>query len=303
MKGFFILATLTLVYPRWNYASLILQGPQVPVEEGDYLSLECQSDLDSNMTDVHFEKFSKHMQKWFRLEPYAYGRYRFCSYYDMEVSREQGSLSLSFSHIQSYMEGSYRCVSNNAANPENSSLPVYIPVHYMREITVYKEGVNAVSRYFQRLDLRVRVGEDVELNCNVSASMDPQITWMKEGEDWLVLSSKLKLKNVRVEDSGSYTCVAQHPSISSLKRSRTVNVTVLPDAPWYDTTEGRLTLMISASGVGLLLLIMSVSICLCRRASGRKRKGPIDDRSQKKPVYMVSTESLPSNNGDKQPLV
>ncbi|KAJ8332856.1 hypothetical protein SKAU_G00417520 [Synaphobranchus kaupii] len=279
MKGFFILAILTLVHPHRNYAFFVLQGPEVPVEEGDYVTLECQSDMDSNMTQVHFERFSKHLQKWFRLE--AYGS------------------------IQTYMEGPYRCVSDEAASPYNSSLPLYIPVHYMREISVYREGVKTYSRYFSQLqDLRVPLGDDVELVCSASASEEAEITWYKEGEDWILPRSKLELNNVRKEAGGTYTCTAQHPSIPSLKKTRTITVTVLPeDAPWYDSTEGRLTLMISAAGVGVLLLIMSVSICLCRRASGRKSKGPIDDHSQKKPIYKTSTESLLSTTGDKQPLV
>lgn len=305
MKGFFFLTTLALVYPHWNYASLILRGPEVPVEEGDYVTLECLSDMDSNMTSLHFERFSKHLQKWYRLDTYQYGRYRYCAFDAVEVRRELGRLYLSIFNIQSYMSGPYRCVSEDEADLNNSSLSVYIPVHYMREISVYREGVNTYSRYFSQLqDLRVPLGDNVVLNCSVTASEEPQITWMKEGEDWLLPSSKLQLKNVRMEDNGKYTCMAQHPSISSLVKTRTISVTVLPeDAPWYDTTEGRLAMMLSAAGVGLLLLIMSVSICLCRRASARKSKGPIDDHSQKKPIYTASTESLPSTSGDKQPLV
>ncbi|XP_064155803.1 vascular endothelial growth factor receptor 3 [Anguilla rostrata] len=312
MKGFFIFATLALVYPHWNYASLILQGPEVPVEEGDLVTLECQSDLESNMTDVYFERFSKHLQKWFRVQPYRYGRYGYerygyerCPFDRVSVSRELGSLFLRIYNIQSYMGGPYRCVSSDAAYPYNSSLPLYIPVNYMYEISVHREGVSTYSRYMSpQQDLRVRLGEDVELSCSVSASQDPEITWMKEGEDWLVPSSKLKLRSVRMENSGSYSCIAQHPTVSTLRKTRTITVTVLPeDAPWYDTTEGRLILMISGAGAGLLLLIMSVTVCLCRRASARKSKGPIDDQSQKKPIYTASTESLPSTAGDKQPLV
>ncbi|KAJ8388878.1 hypothetical protein AAFF_G00126340 [Aldrovandia affinis] len=305
MKLFLILATLTLVYPRWNYGSLILQGPENPVLEGDYVTLTCLSDMESNMTEVHLEKFSKYMQKWFRLEPSLYGMFRRCFYYDVDLSREPGRLTLTIPSIESFMDGPYRCVSDSAASPYNSTLPLSIPVHYMRDMSVYKEGVGSYSRYLSPLqDLRVPLGDDVEVACSVSASKDPMITWSKEGEDWVELSSKLKLKKVRMEDSGSYTCTAQHPSVSSLSKTRTITVTVLAeDAPWYDTTQGRIVLMTSAAGAGLLMLLMSVSICLCRRASGTKSKGPIDDHSQKKPIYTSSVESLSSTTGDKQPLV
>lgn len=48
-----------------------------------------------------------------------------------------------------------------------------------------------------------------------------------QGEDWIVPSSKLRLKNVRMEDGGDYTCMAKHPTLSSLKRSSTISITVL----------------------------------------------------------------------------
>ncbi|KAG9334601.1 hypothetical protein JZ751_007422 [Albula glossodonta] len=257
MKELLLFATLTLLCPQGNYASLILLGPEYPVLEGDYVTLQCLSDTESNMTDVHVEKFSKHLQKWFRVEPY--GLFRRCFYYDLDISREPGRLELTIPSIQSFMEGPYRCVSDDAAFPYNSSLPLTVPVHYMRDVSVSRLGVSSYSRYFSPMqDLRVRVGEDVE------------------AEDWLVLSSKLKLKKVRVEDSGSYTCTAQHPAVSSLSKSRTISITVLSeDAPWYDSTQGRLVLMTSAAGVVVLLLIVSVSVCLCRRASAKNSKGPM----------------------------
>lgn len=38
--------------------ALILKGPEGPVLEGDYVTLECLADVESNMSQVHFEKFS-----------------------------------------------------------------------------------------------------------------------------------------------------------------------------------------------------------------------------------------------------
>ncbi|KPP76745.1 hypothetical protein Z043_103892, partial [Scleropages formosus] len=286
------------------HRALILKGPQGPVLEGDLVTLECLSDVELNMSQVHIEKFSKRMQKWYRLEMNEMWLYRRCFSYDVDLTREQDRLVLTIFSIQSWTDGPYRCVSDNSSDLYNSSLPLSIPVHYMRDLSVYREGVGSYSRYFSSLqDLRVPLGDDVEVECSTSASETPQYSWSKEGEDWVELSNKLKLKKVRLEDSGKYTCTAQHPSVPVLTKTRTINLTVLPaDAPWYDSTQGRIVLMTSAAGAGLLLLIMSVSICLCRRSSERKSKGPIDDRSSKKPIYTASTESLPSTVGDTQPL-
>ncbi|XP_048880319.1 basal cell adhesion molecule [Brienomyrus brachyistius] len=305
MKGYIMLAYFALILLHWTEGALILKGPEGPVLEGDYVTLECLADVESNMSQVHFEKFSQRMQKWFRLEPYEMSFYRRCFSYDLDLNREPGRIVLSIFAIQSWTNGPYRCVSDNSSELYNSSESLSIPVHYMRDLSVYRDGGSYYNRYFSSLqDLRVPLGDNVQVECSTSASETPEYSWKKEGEDWVMPSSKLKLKKVRIEDSGQYTCTAQHPSVSRLSKTRTISITVLPeDAPWYESTQGRIILMTSAAGAGLLLLAVSVSICLCRRASKRKTKGPIDDHSQKKPIYKASVESLPSTSGDKQPLV
>ncbi|XP_056157727.1 uncharacterized protein si:ch211-79k12.1 [Lampris incognitus] len=76
------------------------------------------------------------------------------------------------------------------------------------------------------------------------------------------------------------------------------------DAAWYESSNGRLMLMTSAAATALLVLILTMSVFMCRRGKQVKSgKGPIDDHSQKKPIYKASVESLPSTCGDKQPLV
>ncbi|KAL4657701.1 cell surface glycoprotein MUC18-like [Arapaima gigas] len=305
MKPFVLLVLLAIVGFHRATAALILKGPEEPVLEGDMVTLECLSDSESNMSQVYFEKFSKHMQRWYRLDMNNMWLYRRCFSYDIDLQQLPDRLVLTVFSIQSWTEGPYRCVSDDSSDAYNSSQSLTVPVHYMRELSVYREGVSSYSRYFSSLqDLRVPLGDNVEVECSTSASETPQYSWSKEGEDWVELSNKLKLKKVRLEDSGKYTCVAKHPSVSSLTKTRTISLTVLPeDAPWYDSTQGRIVLMTSAAGAGLLMLIMSVAVCLCRRTSATKSKGPIDDRSQKKPIYTASVESLPSTVGDTQPLV
>ncbi|KAI4898245.1 hypothetical protein NFI96_018263, partial [Prochilodus magdalenae] len=287
-------------------ASLMVKGPAGPVLEGQEVTLECvDTESEHNMSNVHFEKLSRHMRTWYRLDLDEYNYfYRRCFYYDVDVRREDGRLLIVLPRIQTWSAGPYRCVADNATEEMNSSSMNYtIPVHYMREVSVYRGS--SLTRYFSGMqDLRVQLGEDVELECSTSASESPQYFWAKEGEDWIVPSSKLKLAQVRDMDSGQYTCTAQHPTVSSLSKKRTISLTVLPeDAAWYETTTGRIALMTSAAGVALLVTIASMTACLCRRAKQRKSKGPIDDCSQKKPIYRNSVESLPSTAGDKQPLV
>ncbi|XP_051573852.1 uncharacterized protein LOC127452445 [Myxocyprinus asiaticus] len=306
MRAYIFLAVLALSYIQRSTASLVIKGPSEPILEGQAVTLECvDSESVWNMSSVHFERFSKYMKRWYRLESDQAYFYRRCFLYDVDVRREEGRLLLFISSIQSWSEGPYRCISENASAPDNSSQPLTIPIHYMREVSVHRAGLGYLTRYFNSVqDLKVRLGDDVELECSTSASETPEYFWAKEGENWLLSSNKLKLEQVRAMDGGRYTCTAQSPAMQSLLKKRTISITVLPeDAAWYESTTGRIALMASAAGLVILVIILSMTTYLCRRAKQRKSKGPIDDRSQKKPIYRTSMESLPYTATDKQPLV
>lgn len=306
MKGYILIAVLACTFLQRSTASLEIKGPSEPILEGQDVTLECvDSESELNMSTVHFQRFSKYMKRWYQLEADQEYFYRRCFLYDVDVRREEGKLLLFIASIQSWSEGPYRCVSENSSAPDNSSQPLTIPIHYMREVAVHRAGLGYLTRYFNSVqDLKVRLGDDVELECSTSASEAPEYFWAKEGEDWILPSNKLKLNNVRDENGGRYTCSAQSPTVQSLMKKRTISITVLPeDAAWYESTTGRIVLTVSGALLVLLVVIISMTAFLCRRANQRKCKGPIDDRSQKKPIYRSSLESLPSTAGDKQPLV
>ncbi|XP_028836838.1 uncharacterized protein LOC114790716 [Denticeps clupeoides] len=301
MKTLLFLALLAFVHFQMDNAYLLLQGPAEPVVEGELVTLECvDSDAAANMSQVYFERYSKMMDRWYRLDLEML--YRRCFYYDVDVIRSEGRVLLTISNIQSYTEGPYRCASDS--NSVNSSAALSLTVHYMRDLSFYQPG-SSFSRYFSSLqDLRVSEGDDVEVECSTSASETPSYLWSKEGGVWVQLSKTLKLLKVTALDSGNYTCTAKHPSVSSLLKTRTVSIVVLSaDAPWYETTSGQIMLMTSASGLALLVAVLSMTVFLCRRARQKKSKGPIDDHSKKKPIYTASTDSLTSTTADKQPLV
>ncbi|KAM7421227.1 hypothetical protein PAMA_015397 [Pampus argenteus] len=283
-----------------SYATLVIKGPTEPVLEGESVRLEClYSDSEHNISQVHFEMFTRYMRGW---RPVWEGSW---CYYSMEVEQVDNSLVLVIPYVRKYFEGPYRCVSNsdNVTAPDNSSQPLAFKVHYMGDLSVTREGYTSYLDVSQ--ELKVRAGDDVVMKCSASSSEKPRYYWQKEGDDWILPSSKLTLKKMSTMSGGQYTCMAEHPSVESLSKKRTISITVLPeDAPWYESTNGRLTLMGLAVAVALLVLILSMSVFLCRRVKqAQTRKGPIDDRSQKKPIYKASVESLPSTSGDKQPLV
>ncbi|XP_067304842.1 vascular endothelial growth factor receptor 3 [Pseudorasbora parva] len=305
MKGYILLAVLAVTFLQRTTGSLEVKGPTEPILEGQDVTLECvDTESELNMSTVHFQRFSKYMKRWYRLEVDQEYFYRRCFLYDVDVRREGDRLLLFIASIQSWSEGPYRCVSENSSAPDNSSQTLTIPIHYMREVAVHRAGLGYLTRYFNSVqDLKVRLGDDVELECSTSASEAPEYFWAKEGEDWILPSNKLKLNNVRDQNGGRYTCSAQSPTVRSLVKKRTISITVLPeDAAWYESTTSQI-IMAAVAVLVLLVVLISMTAFLCRRANQRKCKGPIDDRSQKKPIYRSSVESLPSTAGDKQPLV
>ncbi|XP_029958870.1 leucine-rich repeats and immunoglobulin-like domains protein 2 [Salarias fasciatus] len=297
MKAHLVIAVIALIHG--TYATLLIKGPTEPILEGDMVTLECQySDSDLNISQVHFEYFSKYMNSWRAISERSWCFYR------MPVTRTENSLLLFIPHAGVYYEGPYRCVSDsdNVTAPDNSSLPLALKVHYMGALMLSREGYSSYLSTPQ--DLKVRRGDEVVLKCSASSSEEPKYSWYKEGSDWVLPSSTLTLRKMSEVDEGRYTCVAEH-SVEALNKKRSISITVLPeDAPWYESSNGRLILMTSAAAASLVVFILSVTAFLCLRAKRVKtRKGPIDDRSQIKPIYKTSVDSLPSTCGDKQPLV
>uniref|UniRef100_A0A7N8YL54 Si:ch211-79k12.1 n=1 Tax=Mastacembelus armatus TaxID=205130 RepID=A0A7N8YL54_9TELE len=281
-------------------ATLLIKGPTQPVLEGEAVTLECRySDSEHNISQVRFEVFSKYMQGWRQLYE------RWC-FYSLEIEQTADSLILSIPRVGKFFEGPYRCVSDseNVTAPDNASEPLTFKVQceYMGDVILSREGYTSFLGVHQ--ELKVQPGDDVVLRCSASSSEEPSYSWNKDGSEWKLLSSKLTLKKVSAMDEGLYTCMANH-SVQSLSKKRTISITVLPeDAAWYESTNGRFILMTLAVAVVLLVFIVSMTVFLCNRAKQTKTcKGPIDDRSQKKPIYKASVESLPSTSGDKEPLV
>lgn len=298
MKAFLFFSVFVLI--RGSYATLLLIGPPEPVLEGETFILECLfTDSELNISLVHFETYSKYTKGWRPILERSW------CYYSLQIKWMADSLVLTVPRAGTFYEGSYRCASDahNSTASDNVSNELAIKVHYMTDPLLYRQGYTSYLGVPR--SLQVRDGDDVVLDCSVSSSEDPIYSWSKNGDDWIKPSSELKLKKVSEMDGGWYTCMVEHPVVKSLTKSRTINLTVLPaDASWYETSNGRLVLMTSAVGVSLLLFILFMSIFLCRRAKQtRTSKGPIDDRSQKKPIYKSSAESLPSTCGDQQPLV
>uniref|UniRef100_A0A1A7WXF1 Ig-like domain-containing protein n=1 Tax=Iconisemion striatum TaxID=60296 RepID=A0A1A7WXF1_9TELE len=304
MKTFLVFALVVLIHG--TFATLIIKGPSKPVLEEEPVILEClSSESDFNVSQVHFEYFHpQYMNSWRRVWGSSM-RDWYCMSGRWSDIEEENTGNLVISYPTRYSGVAFRCVSEaeNVTAPDNVSEPLTFKVQYLRQPSLTREGY---SSYLGLPNvLRVRLGDDVVLKCSASSSEEPNYSWQKEGNDWILPSSTLTLRKMSALDEGQYTCMVEHPSVASLSKKRTITITLLPkDAAWYETTNGRLWLMTSAVAVSLLVFIMAVSVFFCRRAKRiRTNKGPIDDHSQKKPIYKTSAESLPSTCADNQPLV
>uniref|UniRef100_A0A3P9MMB9 Si:ch211-79k12.1 n=1 Tax=Oryzias latipes TaxID=8090 RepID=A0A3P9MMB9_ORYLA len=303
MRSLLLAAVVALIHS--SHAALMIKGPTEPVLEGDMVTLEClNTDGDLNISRVHFEFFSEYMQGWNQVWWRSVRSYCF---YDraVEVEEDGEKAYLRLFYPTRFSGVPVRCVSDagNATEPEYVSDSITFKVHYLRGPSLTMEGY---SRYMEvPQDVKVRVGADVVVKCSASSSEEPSYFWQKEGSDWVLPSPLLKVTKASALDEGKYTCLAKNPSVESLNVQRTISITVLPkDAPWYKTTNGSLWLMTSCAALVLLACVLCVSVLLCRRAKKIKTsKGPIDDHSQKKPIYRTSVESIPSTCMDKQPLV
>uniref|UniRef100_A0A3Q3JV87 Ig-like domain-containing protein n=1 Tax=Monopterus albus TaxID=43700 RepID=A0A3Q3JV87_MONAL len=285
------------------------KGPTEPVLEGQPIQLEClYSDSELNISQVHFEVFSKvsRRNKWLggcERKQWFYERWCFSWRMSPFIEQTTNSLVLYIHYAGRFSEGPYRCVSDseNVTAPDNVSQPLTFKVFYLGEVSVSRAGY---TRYLDlSQELRVHPGDDVVLKCSASSSEEPNYFWQKELTKHFLpcLFHFIML----FHSPGQYTCTAEHPSVDSFSKKRTISITVLSEnAAWYESTNGHLILMTLAAVVALLVFILSMTVFLCRRAKQAKtHKGPIDDRSQKKPIYKTSVESVPSTCGDNQPLV
>ncbi|XP_051921242.1 hemicentin-2-like [Hippocampus zosterae] len=277
---------------------LLIRGPNQSVMEGESVTLEClYSQNEYNISHVRFESFSQMLQMWHSVWPASW------CFYNMNVEQVDDKMVLHVSHVASFFEGLFRCVSDDGAlsAPNNVSKTLSLKVNYLGQVYLSREGYSSFLGLSQ--EIRVQKGDDVTLKCSASCSEEPDYRWYKEGNDWILPSPVMTLRKVSPADSGVYTCVVEHPS-ASLSKMRNISLVVLPeDASWFETHTGRLVLMTSLVAIGSLsLLVAALSVCIYRRKK-RAETRPIDDRSQTNPIYKDSKEALHSSCGDKQPLV
>ncbi|XP_064425410.1 tyrosine-protein kinase receptor ver-3 isoform X2 [Latimeria chalumnae] len=276
---------------------VVLKDHNGPVLEGEDITLECMVGDEANASSYAFEVYSKWMGSWYRVDTLT--RFR-CWMYNANISRADGRLLLQISNVYSRYSGPYRCASMEE-NSTSVSDSVTFPVHFLREICLSKASFRS---YFQSgiSELTVAPDEDVEVDCNAYASETPQYQWQRDGDDWVEVTSRLKLQKVSMEQAGTYTCRASHPSVPNLVKYKSFMLRVEKASFTSGLSEMSLILAIVAPVIILLLVIGGIASYIHMRRS-TKEKGPLVGTGYKAPIYKGSLESVPSTVGDDHPLV
>ncbi|CAL8247535.1 unnamed protein product [Lota lota] len=323
MKEVVVIFLIILIHG--NDGSLYVHGPSEPVPENTEVFLECVS------TDPGVDLSQFHLRKLMAEGHWRIMR-RITTGFDMDY---QPANKMIIPSMSTFWSGVYACISNNASTPDNSSQSMTLemqllggeiesrvvdttsltPENRTNTFSVMKapiiqpqgRGSQLLGSLRSLSSLEVLLGEDVVMDCSIRChhGRRPRFYWSKEGEDWMLDSSQLTLRSVQAHDGGLYRCTAKVPVEGSLSSSQIISITVLPEGSyWYKTTNGCV-LLITAAVAALLVLMLTVGVFLFRTAQRAKQaKGPIDDHSQKKPIYKGSAESLPASlSSDTQPLV
>ncbi|KAJ0065938.1 hypothetical protein NL108_000192 [Boleophthalmus pectinirostris] len=315
-----LLAALVIALIQGSGATLLIRGnPEVALAGKPY-SVECLlEDSEYSIDNVHMEQYFGN--EWRSIGSWGYRCFS-------RTMRTEDKLMLKFFFMSPRQLGPYRCVLDgpNVTAAEYTE-PLNITVHYLYGPWLSREGDRGTVNDI----LTVRESEDVVLKCKAESSEELEFFWYKQYEDWILPSSVLTLNNVSFLDEGSYTCTVRHPTIPSLTRNSTIELSVLTALQYnmwklektrsykveprekererqemssYLDGDSQIILLTVGGVLACLVAIISMTTFFCFCAKKVKTsKGPIDDHSAKKPIYKSSLESVPSTCTDKQPLV
>ncbi|XP_042230990.1 hemicentin-1-like isoform X2 [Homarus americanus] len=126
-------------------------------------------------------------------------------------------------------KGVYQCIAKNDAGETELLFPL--------EVLVAPQ----FTQFFHIPDLRLKVGEELSLNCDVNGDPEPQVLWQHNGEPLYVHvmpgGQQVHIPRVKVRDAGLYTCYAVN---SAGTTHRNFSVTVLK-APVLEDGVGQNT--------------------------------------------------------------
>ncbi|XP_078092349.1 cell surface glycoprotein MUC18 [Mustelus asterias] len=279
---------------------VVIKEPSGPIVEGSDVTLQCVGDGE-DMSQAKFQMYHKWLRSWFSVDITTSFR---CWYYNFNVTRDNGELSLRVKHMYKWHAGPYRCISNGS-DSLFASENLTVPLQYLNGISISEPG-SIFSRYMRDPRVvRVLRGKDIELKCCASSSEPPVYRWNRKGNDWIYPTSNLKIVKITPGQGGIYTCQAIHPSIPSLSQSKSVLIEVVEE-PLSSLQLSEMNLILAiAIPAGVLFLVLLGIIAYKCKAKKRNLKGMqlLDEKNSKTPIWKGSGSSLPVTVADSVPLV
>ncbi|XP_053308678.1 basal cell adhesion molecule [Spea bombifrons] len=185
--------SLTLHYYTENVTFKVMS--EVPVKEGDDLSLKCEADGSPPPSYIIY------MLKEGDREVEIY-------------SGVEGVLTIR--NVSREYTGSYRCHAMDFDSPPE--------VELTRDLNVFVNYLNDLS-LIPSDHVTATVGQDVPLSCFGDGSDEPHLRW-KKGEKVLLDGSRFRLHNISYSHSGVYTCEGFVPSVPGLRKEKSLTLTV-----------------------------------------------------------------------------
>ncbi|KAK7887283.1 hypothetical protein WMY93_026904 [Mugilogobius chulae] len=207
-----LLVALVIALVHCSNAELIIRGPTEPVLAWRPFKVECLlNSSEYTINDVRMEHF---YNEWRNVTVDKKGPRCFRP---MTAVRGEDKLTLEILFLAPMQGGLYRCVLDgpNVTTPEyTETLNFTVHYLYMSRPQYTRNGKRAGRCMLppsEIVPVQVQPGDNVEVTCSVSSSENPDIFWYKEGDDWILPSSVLRLESVNAQDEGLYTCNAEHP--------------------------------------------------------------------------------------------
>nr|XP_023422397.1 advanced glycosylation end product-specific receptor isoform X1 [Cavia porcellus] len=144
----------------------------------------------------------------------------------------------------------------------------------------------------------VAAGGTVTLTCEAPAQPPPEIHWMKDGM-LLPLDPRpvLLLREVGLQDQGTYSCVATHPSLGS-QESPGVTISISeadvegqPRGSVGGSGLGTLALVLGIlAALGIAALLIGVIVWQRKRRKGKERKAPESQEEEEERAELNQSE-------------
>lgn len=283
---------------------LYISGPEIPVLEGDEVTLECKSSNDSDMSNFTFQKYLRYTSRWMDID----NQYNYrCWYYNLNVSRPDGGLFLNINELYSWQSGPYRCIRRgNESDDVVVSDEFTIPVSYLRDIYFESNG-----SWQPRISdvIYVEEGSDINIKCTAKSSSEPEYEWIREPYNFIMEDDTLILDNVQVEDSGDYTCRAKSTDLYALMKTKSFELRVVPPTKTLgfssDFPFTNMLLYVLVPSVLLLISVLVITVVVVRQKKRKDKKPQISLVYGEKfsPIYKGCIKPIERKDSDTQPLV